>query len=1297
MAEKTSIVILGAGGAGVAISAALDKKLDPSKHTVTLVSSTDYYRHHPAALRAVVTSEGHFENQMLIPFDTMFGRGYKDGKGRLSSLKIGHVVRIEELDDGKHGYVVFDGGERLNWDILVIATGSDWNGPLRDWPNRLSEIPKFMEGWREKFATARSVVIAGSGAVGSELAGEIRDFHPSVEVTVVHKQHLLLNSTYPDAYRQRITDDLKARNIRVLTEDSVNNLTSSILDGTDAVEPGRTITTAKGVQVPAELIIATVGRRGVNTHFVHASSAPTISKALKPGGHLDVKDTLQLTTNPNVFAAGDVVALAEQHTLIKAGSHAGIVTGNILSLLRTPTGPLKNYTKATDMILITNGRKGIQVAARSLADPNLLASRVWHEMAAVQRPLLNNERPSTSPVVREINNFDVKFASLRNVDLLNIAAAGMKPPTGLNKGHIRAIVRVKRESKMKNGNWSLALLLTSAPSQKRNMMFSSQDARPTQESKRLECIVPGNTKQRLPDVGDTIELALNSPTILDCTNAACFPFKLKFDTLIMRVVSTSSQETDLISPQNSQGNSQDPSVASKEMKGNTSVPPISEDTTMSSVETKRPPPLLAAAGNSISPDIRTGQQNPSNIKKSLSSLRPGYIPPDVSTAMPLQKEQTKKSPTKKGNAKKMRHQREKDVEEALRIHRKLQLLEIQKRASHQRETENVKDPSNSVFPPVADNVFTKNKMVKRVVKAISKSLSSTDVLDPSQDNSYDAKRRVGTNDDDLDMVVETAQKMDDPIEEWEDEPSKANHTTHINDYNAVPAEFDKAPDDISMPKRAKMNLIVVIQAQGDLRLSKGGDCWMRSYNVFDHSIGPAEVVKINLFFKKESWVPDLMKDQLILLRNIEVDEFNHRKTLTGRNGTFSWIAYDPESNKSFFNTLPLADRPGAPATELCEQETEYICSLIKWQQKKREQHAGFRPASPIKRKHKLLSEWSIQHQFIDATVQLLSKNISDRYISLAITDYTKNDDFKDFVSAAAPGRQMTLDLYVYSNEDAFDTAKMLKVGSYYRIKNMKRAIYEGQMQAKMGLHGGFTPCSEQDVDGDPDLKRLLDRKAEFELQNKLVNIEVDLPNDILYGNPRHSAATFMSDEPISVPGPTTSQRLVCNSKAPLRSYSQLAQISRPVESRIRGRIVEFLPRNLNDAVVIFCNGCRSYRRGPDLRQFECPSCRSSTNCAYQLQFVMLVLNEVDDCIDVKVAGEEGLKLFGLTAADFEKEAPDFSSIVRQVEAKLGTIFGNLTKLIEEKHPLLQEERSSHLGSTSGYEVGSFGMKKGSGE
>jgi NADH dehydrogenase FAD-containing subunit len=77
-----------------------------------------------------------------------------------------------------------------------------------------------------------------------------------------------------------------------------------------------------------------------------------------------VKPTFQLITNPNVFAAGDVVAIPEQHSLVKVHAHEPIAIANILVVLKekeAETKPstgttLKEYAGATEGLVVTNGR-----------------------------------------------------------------------------------------------------------------------------------------------------------------------------------------------------------------------------------------------------------------------------------------------------------------------------------------------------------------------------------------------------------------------------------------------------------------------------------------------------------------------------------------------------------------------------------------------------------------------------------------------------------------------------------------------------------------------------------------------------------------------------------------------------------------------------------------------------------------------------------------------------------------------------------------------------------------------------
>lgn len=248
---KISIVILGGGGAGVNLAKGLDAKAGDNVK-VTLVTKDHYYRHLPGTLRAIVTAEDKFGDKVALPYDNVFGKDKGGLTGKLSKIQFGEVTSVEESTDGTGGWVTLADGTRIDWSILVIATGSNWNGPLR-WPSDKEALGPFLENWQNQFATTKSVVVVGSGAVGTELAGEIKDFYPDLEVSVVHRDTHSLNSTYPAAFRQRVDAGLRGDGVKLILGDEVE-LSATALDTIDYV-PGRQITTKKGVKLNAELIV----------------------------------------------------------------------------------------------------------------------------------------------------------------------------------------------------------------------------------------------------------------------------------------------------------------------------------------------------------------------------------------------------------------------------------------------------------------------------------------------------------------------------------------------------------------------------------------------------------------------------------------------------------------------------------------------------------------------------------------------------------------------------------------------------------------------------------------------------------------------------------------------------------------------------------------------------------------------------------------------------------------------------------------------------------------------------------
>jgi hypothetical protein len=85
-------------------------------------------------------------------------------QGGVGSLKVGTVVGIE-AGSGEGGVVRLASGEAVPYTVLVLASGSIWEGPL-DLPNTKKEIDSHLQEWRQSFSQARHIVLAGGGAVG---------------------------------------------------------------------------------------------------------------------------------------------------------------------------------------------------------------------------------------------------------------------------------------------------------------------------------------------------------------------------------------------------------------------------------------------------------------------------------------------------------------------------------------------------------------------------------------------------------------------------------------------------------------------------------------------------------------------------------------------------------------------------------------------------------------------------------------------------------------------------------------------------------------------------------------------------------------------------------------------------------------------------------------------------------------------------------------------------------------------------------------------------------------------------
>jgi len=227
--------------------------------------------------------------------------------------------------------------------VLVLATGSKWTGPSAIPENEADVLP-FVNAWRKRFSQAKHVVIIGGGAVGIELAGELKDLYPTKKVTIVHGGRQLINDTYNNSLRNGMETRLRARGVEFMLNEYIDDIPEAGIVGA---------TTRSGKRIgDADLVVSARGGRA-NSDYVASLGENTMNGH----GYVKVQPTLQLLNHPSIFAVGDIMEWPEQKQAAKLGWHVPIVVANIISFLNGTT-LTKKYKGAPEMIVITNGRKG---------------------------------------------------------------------------------------------------------------------------------------------------------------------------------------------------------------------------------------------------------------------------------------------------------------------------------------------------------------------------------------------------------------------------------------------------------------------------------------------------------------------------------------------------------------------------------------------------------------------------------------------------------------------------------------------------------------------------------------------------------------------------------------------------------------------------------------------------------------------------------------------------------------------------------------------------------------------------
>jgi NADH dehydrogenase FAD-containing subunit len=295
------VVVIGGGYAGVRLA----KRLDGTAR-VTLVDRKEVFFHRIASLRASVYPE--WTVNPFIPYDRLLHNGH---------VVVGKAVRVDTAER----QVVLATGERLPYDVVVIATGADYPEPARFTGTTTEEAAKSFAAHQEKINAADHVLVVGGGPSGVELSAEIRLARPDARVTLAHSGSALLDSTGSARAGRKARAWLESHDVEVRLD--------------SFMAPGHNFGTYSdnhGNVVEADLSFWATGTTP-NTFWLRLAGH---GDWLNAAGRIRVDRMLRVEGRLDVFAVGDVNDVSELKVTPAALSQADIAAHNIHAYLQTP-------------------------------------------------------------------------------------------------------------------------------------------------------------------------------------------------------------------------------------------------------------------------------------------------------------------------------------------------------------------------------------------------------------------------------------------------------------------------------------------------------------------------------------------------------------------------------------------------------------------------------------------------------------------------------------------------------------------------------------------------------------------------------------------------------------------------------------------------------------------------------------------------------------------------------------------------------------------------------------------------
>ncbi|KAJ4195001.1 hypothetical protein NW755_002424 [Fusarium falciforme] len=335
-----TVVVLGAGWAGLPLAHKLLKYTAPkvSGLKVILVSPNSHFFWNVAATRGIIP-DAIPDDQLFLPikpaFDQYPSESFEFVLGKADKINpAANSVQISS-EEGIRRDIVYN--------QLVIATGSRLasNLPLK----LIGSHKDTLLAWKDlkkRVGESTSIVIAGAGATGIEVAGELAArYGQSKNITLVISGDQPLEGAL-SSVRASVDKDLRSLGVKLIYRTRVTETN----DGQNGKQTDLKL--SNGSTLTADLYLPLYGIK-LNTEFLP-------HEFLDLDGNVKLDNKMRVTDTKNIWGIGDIGNIDPKQLTITDNQIIHMAAA--LDATLTEQGPVKSYEPANKaMIFISLGKK----------------------------------------------------------------------------------------------------------------------------------------------------------------------------------------------------------------------------------------------------------------------------------------------------------------------------------------------------------------------------------------------------------------------------------------------------------------------------------------------------------------------------------------------------------------------------------------------------------------------------------------------------------------------------------------------------------------------------------------------------------------------------------------------------------------------------------------------------------------------------------------------------------------------------------------------------------------------------